>query len=151
LQETGRLKSILAIAEAAFDRARRIGEAISQHERNPVAVYQVYDRTVIDSLVDALTNIPVHEIGSREGVLAILDLRDQTRFLGASVETFINPQIDGETAAMLPGLDPVQARDVLRQRKMVLAGNVKRRADVIAELYAALAGAIGDSIESLNG
>jgi hypothetical protein len=151
LQETGRLKSILAIGEAAFDRAKRIGEAISRHETDPVAIYNVYDPTVINSMAAALTSVPAHEIGSRDAVIAILDLRDQIRFLGESVETFKNPQVDLDTAKMLPTLEPAEVRNVLKQRKMVLAGNVTKRVDRIGELYAMLDRAIHRSIDSAGG
>ena len=122
LQEAGRLKSILAIGEAAFDRAKQIGEAISQYESNRVALYQVYDPTVISSLAAALSSVPAHEVGSRDGAIAVLDLRDQIRFLGESVERFKDPILDPETANMVATLDATEARKVLKQRKIILAG-----------------------------
>jgi hypothetical protein len=148
LQEAGRLKSILAIGEAAFDRAQRIGEAVSCHASDPAALYNVYDKTVITSLTAALTSVPAHEIGSRDAAIAVLDLRDQIRFLGDSVETFKDPRPDPDTAKMLPTLDPAQAQAVLKQRKIILAKNVKMHVDKITELYAMLNRAISHSIES---
>src|SRR4030088_3208844 len=82
-----RQKSILEIAEAGLVRAKRIGEAFAGPGSLEISgfVYAVYNRTFIEGVVEALTNVPVHDIGSRDGVLALLSIRDQFRFLGTSI------------------------------------------------------------------
>lgn len=91
--ELSRRKAILAIAAAAHTHACKIRSAVDVMEwgkgANP-QIHEVYHRVVIDGVVKALHGIPMHEVGSSDGVLAILSLSDQMVFLGASVEALID-------------------------------------------------------------
>lgn len=142
MQLSGRQKSILAIAEAALDRIKEFGEAVMAHESNPAALYNIYDKSVIDGMVGALTNVPAHEIGSRDGVLALLSLRDQIRFLGDTVETFRSPKLDVDSENSLSGLDPPERAKQRRRVKEIQAKNVQSRVKKIEEDYALLQAAM---------
>jgi ABC-type nickel/cobalt efflux system permease component RcnA len=71
IEQKDRRRSILAVAEAAAEHARRIDEAFSQPEPRP-ALTSVYDKTIIAGMAEALGRAPAHEVGSRDGVIALL-------------------------------------------------------------------------------
>jgi hypothetical protein len=91
-----RRQSILAMAGAGLARAKQIGEAFSRPGSLDISVvvYVIHQRTVIEGIVEALTNVPVHDVGSRDALTALLSLRDQFRFLGTSIELFETPTKD---------------------------------------------------------
>jgi hypothetical protein len=140
-----RRQSILAVAEAAEERAQRIDTAMEDPE-NTAPLYDVYDKTIIDGIVRALTDIPIHEIGSRDAVLALLSLRDQYVFLGVAVETFIaGPEGDILLRQALDSLGTdTKARIALRRKqKAQLARNVRQRVDWIGKQYRSLKADMG--------
>ncbi len=87
-----RRRSIVAVAGAAAEHARRIGEVLDKGDSgvpgHPM-MYTVYDKSIVDGLVHALSDSPAHEVGSPEGVVALLLLRDQVAFLGAQMEEYL--------------------------------------------------------------
>ncbi len=90
----------------------------------------------------ALTRVPAHEIGSRDGVMALLSLRDQFVFLGKAIATYETPAKDPEIAKMLLHLSGPERLKILTSRKTILAGNVKARIATIRKYYEALALAV---------
>jgi hypothetical protein len=147
IADKARQSGILAIAEAALEHARRIDEAVSRTESgDAVALSQVYDQTIIDGIVQALTAVPAQEVGSRDGVMALLSLRDQFRFLGVQVEKFLRPWMDADINKELESLAGADDRDVrrefLRGSKVAFAKNVRLHLTAIRTAYAAMEGAI---------
>lgn len=127
LEQRDRRRSILAVAEACAEHARRIDDAFSQP--NPrLALTAVYDRTIINGMVGALGSAPAHEVGSRDGVIALLSLRDQFAFLGQSVDTYIaGPWSHPELKKAIDACgDSREQRDrTVRTGEAVLARNVQ--------------------------
>lgn len=152
IEKQARQRSILAIAEAAHEHARRIGEAISQAEPGrPLTLYRVYDKTIIDGMVRALTGVPVQEIGSRDGVLALLDLTNQFAFLGIAVESFINRWSDPKFRKPLEQFGPderEQRQSTADAHEKVLLTNVQLRLDQIRADYVSLRTAIDRDVAS---
>jgi hypothetical protein len=149
LEVGSRQKSILAIAEAANEHARRIGDIFALPESDiPLALYSTFDQTIIDGIVRVLSTVPAHEVGSRDGVIALLALRDQVVFLGVAIETYKTPEKNPETEKLFltyAGDDP-ENRKILKSlrsnTKVVLAANVRGRVATIAQHYATLVKAI---------
>jgi hypothetical protein len=147
MERESRRQSILAVAEAAEERAQRIYTAMEDHE-NSAALYEVYDKTIIDGMVRALTDIPIHELGSRDAVLALLSLRDQYVFLGVAVVAFIEGAQGN--ALLQQALDSLgtdtKAQIALRKdQKALLARNVRQRVDWIGKQYRSLKADMGRS------
>jgi hypothetical protein len=142
-----RQKSILAIAEAGLARARQIGEAFARPGSLDivVVVYVIHHRTVIEGIVEALTNVPVHDIGSRDALVALLRLRDQFRFLGKSIQFFETPTKDPGMVKRLLALDETERQRYLTGRQPTLAKNVRDRLATIQRDYEALAQALKHS------
>lgn len=87
-----RRKTIFAIAEAAHAHACNIRNAIDAMEwlkGNNTQIYTAYNKVVIDGIVKALQAVPMHELGSSKGVLAILSLTNQMVFLGTAVDSLL--------------------------------------------------------------
>src|ERR1019366_3889683 len=144
IEEKSRQRSILAIAEAADEHARRIGELfITTGIESSVALYTVYDKSIIDGVVRALTDVPVHEIGSRDGVMALLSLRDQFVFLGINVEEYKKPASEApqlqHSLEHLSGPENSKARqELIEQYRTIMAKNVRMRVEQIRKDYMSL-------------
>lgn len=103
-------QTIFAIAEAAHTHACNIRSAIDAMDwktGNNTQIYSVYHKVVIESVVKALQGVPMHEIGSSRGGLAILSLTEQMVFLSGAVETLLlGPIKHPEIAKTLESVDP---------------------------------------------
>jgi hypothetical protein len=141
-QGIARQKSILAIAEAADEHAGRIGDAFSKDDIF-FALMSVYDKTIINGVVGALGNAPAHEVGSRDGVMALLSLRDHFVFLGIAVEAFLARPLNHPE--LRKGIEEFSQPHELKQRQhqialgeQVLAGNVRIQLDQIHRHFISL-------------
>jgi len=148
-----RRKRILAIAEAGRVRAKQIGEAVARPEPLdiPAVLYVMYYQTVVDGIVQALTNVPPHEIGSRDALMALLSLRDQFRLLGTSMEIFETPNKDPGTFKRLLALDDEERRLYLAGLQPRLAKNVRGSLAAIEKDYEALARALNHGAAPAKG
>jgi hypothetical protein len=142
-----RRKGILAIAEAGLARAKRIGETFARPDPLDISdiLYVIYHQAIIDEIVQALTNVPAHEIGSRDAVIALSSLREQFRFLGTSIEIFETPTKDRGTVKRLAALDDAERRRFLASRQPILVKNVCDRLAAIQRDYEALRRALNHS------
>jgi hypothetical protein len=142
-----RQKSILGIAETGLVRAKRIGEAFARPDSLDIStvLYLIYHQTIIDGIVQALTNVPAHEIGSPDAITVLLSLRDQFRSLGTSIEIFETPTKDPGTVKRLLTLDDAERRQYLTRRQPILAKNVRDRFAAIQSDYEALARALNSA------
>ena len=137
-------KHILAIAQAGLVRTKQIGEAFARpsHFDIPAVLYVIYYETVINGIVQALTNVPTHEIGSRDAVIALSNLRDQFRFLGRSIQIFETPIEDPQTIKRILALDEAERRQYLAGRPPTLVKNIRDRLAGIQRDYDVLARAL---------
>jgi hypothetical protein len=137
-------KRVLAIAQAGLVRAKQMGEAFARpsHLDIPAVLYVIYYETVIDGIVQALTNVPTHEIGSRDALIALSNLRDQFRFLGRSIQIFETPIEDPRTIKKILALDEAERRQYLAGRQPTLAKNVQDRLAGIQRDYDVLVRAL---------
>jgi hypothetical protein len=142
-----RQKGVLAIAEAGLRRAKQIGDTFAPTGSLDISdvVYAVHHRTIIEGIAEALTNVSVHDIGSRDGVVALLSLRDQFQFLGKSIEIFGTPTQDAGMLKRLVALDETERRQYLTDRQPILSKNVGDRLATIQRDYDALARALNRS------
>jgi hypothetical protein len=143
IAERARQRGILAIAEAALEHSRRFDEALSQSESgNFIALYEVYDQSIIDGMVQALSEVPTHEVGSRDAVISLLSLRDQFRFLGRTIEDYKNPRRDPEIAKLLLENEAPERQKIWTEVKAIFAKNVRDRIATIRTDYESLKSAI---------
>ncbi|WP_156545739.1 hypothetical protein [Cupriavidus sp. D384] len=139
-----RRQAFLAVAEAAKTRADDFAALLEGKDaRQSMTVH--FHQSIIDGLVGALSAMPVHELNSRESVIAMLTIRDQVVFLGNSIRTLV----DG--AWKHPEMRPVleEARDghpgepkdlrplgeMVREFERVLADNALNHVNLIRENY----------------
>lgn len=142
----GRRKSILAIAEAAYEHSERFRRLLAQSD--PRASLSLnYHESIINGVAEALGSVPFHEVGSRDGVMALLSLRDQLLFLKKSIETFLagpwrHPDLGPQLEQHKLAGDNAIVRDLLESTNKILARNVVTHLDVIRENYLSLAEAV---------
>lgn len=137
-QQRERRDSIVAVAGAAVEHARRIGNALEQDSLGHAAIYNVYDQTIVDGMVHALTAAPVHEVGSAAGVIAFLALRDQFAFLGVQMKEYLDgPWGHKELRKAIEscGDDREAQRVTIQSGEDVLKKNVRLRLDQIQRFH----------------
>ena len=140
-----RRRSIVAVAEAAAELGRRIGTVLDEPDEGHVRMYGVYDKSIVDGTVHALSIAPAHEIGTRDGVVALLALRDQLRWLGMAMEKYLaGPWQLPEHQNVFEscGDDPVMRGKVAEAIGGVLVKNVRTHLDQIQKCYRQLADAV---------
>lgn len=143
--ELSRRKAILAIAEAAHTHACQIRNAMDMMglaTGNNTQIYKVYHKVVIEGVVKALQGIPMHEVGSSNGVLAILSLSNQMVFLGDSIETLIDGPY--KIPSVVNALESIDKGDHARRQEYCariyenLQNNVRGHLDLIDENFESL-------------
>ena len=139
--------SMLAVAEAAHTHACNIRDAIdaSDFERGDVSLkmWDVYDKSIIAGVVRVLQRVPFHELGSGEGVIAMLSLTDQMVLLGESIEIFIaGPYQHPELSKVLedfPKKEEFEAhKELYLEHFSCLAKNARQRLNHIDKDYQTL-------------
>lgn len=139
-----RVSSLLAVAEAAHTHAQNIRSAIARSDFESadlsISLWEVYDRTIIDGIVRALQSVPLHDLGRREAVVAMLALTDQMVFLGKAVEILIKgPARHPDLSKALDAVsDPQMRRTLFKQGFGVLVKNVTTHLDRIDQCYKVL-------------
>lgn len=144
-------RAMLAVAEAARKHAEQIIKAIDTTDfrlgvRN-VSFYRVYDKSIIDGDLKALREIPLHELGSRDAVLAMRHLTDQVHFFGQSAQAFGDgplTNLDYIRRVNSLGREDTKSRaEVYEQMLRTLANNVKVHWTEIDASYSALKRPLG--------
>ncbi|WP_426101765.1 hypothetical protein [Pseudomonas sp. PSPC3-3] len=139
-------KAMLAVAEAANAHACNIREVIAatNYTEGHVSprIHEVYHKVIIEGIVKALQGVPMHELGSTNGVLAMLSLTDQMVFLGNAVEALISgparhPELSKTLASIEPN-DRKSYREANERGFAVLAGNVRIHLNKIYKDYESL-------------
>lgn len=138
--------SMLAVAEAAHSHASNIRLAIdsSNFEQGEVSLkmWNIYDPSIIIGVVRGLQNIPLHELGSRKGVISLLSITDQMVLLGKAVDAFIDgPHRNVEHTKLLQSIpedDHKMRRQLHLQVFSILANNARLHLDRIDKDYLAL-------------
>lgn len=139
-----RVSSLLAVAEAAHTHAQNIRAAIARSDfESPdlsISLWEVYDQTIIDGTVRALQSVPLHDLGGREAVIAMLALTDQMVFLGKAVEILIKgPARHPELIKALDAAgDPQMRRSLFKQGFEVLVKSVTTHLDRIDQCHKVL-------------
>lgn len=148
-ERNGRRQSIVAVAGAAAEHARRIRDVLDLgNDPGHARMYNVYDKTIIDGMVHALTDAPAHEVGSPDGVIALLALRDQFVFLGVQMERYLaGPRKLEEIQSAIESCGDNRAvRDAtIRDAEGVLENNVRGRLEQIQRHHDELAAAVARS------
>lgn len=144
-QQRERRDSIVAVAGAAAEHARRIRAVLDQEDPGHAKMYNIYDKSIVDGIVHALTSAPAHGVGSPDGVIAFLALRDQCVFLGITMERYLDgpwrdPEFKREVESC--GDNVEEQNTVIEGQKLVLAHNVRIHLDQIESHYTALKGAV---------
>jgi hypothetical protein len=148
----GQRRSILAVAEAAAEHAKRIGDAFSEPDPRIALAFR-YDKSIVNGTIQALSSAPTHEVGSRDGVIALLSLRDQFVFLETNMEAYIaGPFADPllKKAIDSCGDDRKMRQQTIDSGNAGLAKNVKIRLAKIREDYESLERAILGSLAPIS-
>ena len=144
-QQREKRASIVAIAGAGAEHARRIRDVLEQEDPGHAKMYNIYDKTIVAGMVHALTSAPAHDVGSSDGVIALLALRDQIAILGMHMEKYLaGPRKLEEFQSLLEscGDDREARRATIQRAEEVLKENVRTRLEQIQRFHDELAMAV---------
>lgn len=134
IAKDAKIKSILAVVGVAKHHATNINNTIP--EEIPIKIYSVYDQSIINNVIEALSAAPLYEIDSPEAITALLSLKHQFLILGRQTEEYIaGPWMHKDIGPMLETLKGPEhnsrRHQTLMQCQKRLANNVKRRVEYI--------------------
>lgn len=90
LSEESKRMAVFALGEAVIDRIQPIKTALEQKDPR-ASLFGVYHSSVAHGIAGAISTAPIHELRSKEAVLALLDIRDQLLFLDKSIDDYVKP------------------------------------------------------------
>lgn len=145
--ERKRLESILAVAEAAIDRVELVGRLMSTSEpRN--SLIRDFHQSMLDGVLTAFAGVPVHEVQSGKGVIALMALRDQLAFLGRAISLCIDgPDSNSSFQRTLQKTLEFEGADAWQEMRVrferILNDNVMTHVEASRSQYAALISSVG--------
>lgn len=145
--ERKRLESILAVAEAAIERVDLVGRLMSEPDPR-ISLVREFDQSMLDGVLSAFAGVPVHEVQSGKGVIALMALRDQLGFLGRAIAVCIdgpdsNPPFERILQKTLVSEGPDAWQELRVRFDGILKENVMTHVKVSREQYAALIKSVG--------
>lgn len=143
--------SMLAVIRAAYSRACEIRRALDD-PAPPLRMYDAYHSSIIESLLNIMKGMPVHELGNESAIEAFVIYSGQFAFLRDALEKYVKgPNGDPEFVAELTKLEEQgykeidhQMRETMRQ---VLRSNVTVHLERIEREFAKIEHACGTSRE----
>lgn len=148
LAEESKKMAVFALGEAAVDRVKPIKDALDQKDPRS-ALFGVYHPSVVRSLAGAISAAPIHELGSKEGILALLAIRDQLLFLEESIESF-HTNAGKLSSKDRKDLEPHERARYDQSFEGVLKCNVKRHLDQIEKQFQALSTSMGAALNPVS-
>ncbi len=116
-----------------------------EQEDAQIALSVHFHRSITDGVLSAMSEVPMHEIGMPNSIIAFASLRDQIGFLAQAVERLVAgpPQHEVEKAQYAD--EPAKARELCARIEHVLVGNVRNHIHAIHREFAVLERELVDS------
>jgi hypothetical protein len=134
LNKRTQLESMLSVIKAAHSRAKQFEAALDDDDTG-LKMYAVYHPSLIDSLVELMTKLPVSDLGSDKKIGAFITFSGQFTFLKQSLDEYIAGPYTNETKARLQKLEEqgyrAQWKEVVDSKRAVLKRNVQVHLDSI--------------------
>lgn len=145
--EQKRLESILAVAEAAIERVELVGRLMSESDPR-ISLIRDFHQSMLDGVLTAFAGVPVHEVQSGRGVIALMALRDQLGFLGRAIAQCIDgpdshPSFERMLRAALESEGPDAWQELRVRVEGILREGVMTHVEASRVQYAALIKAVG--------
>ena len=145
--ERKRLESILAVAEAAIDRVELVGRLMSTPDPR-ISLIRDFHQSMLDGVLTAFAGVPVHEVQSGKGVIALMALRDQLVFLGRAIALCIDgPDSNLSFQRTLQSTLESEGADAWQEMRVrfegILRENVLTHVEASRVQYAALTASVG--------
>lgn len=127
-------ESMLSVIKAAYGHAKLFEAALDDDEAR-LKMYSVYHPSLIDSLVDLMTKLPVSELGSDEAIGAFIIFSGQFTFLKQNLNEYLAGPYTEEVNAEIKKLEEQGYRDqwkgVVDSKRAVLKQRVQVHLDRI--------------------
>lgn len=134
LSKRAQRESMLSVIEAAYGHAKLFEDALDDDEAR-LKMYGVYHPSLIDSLVDLMSKLPVSELRSDRAIGAFIVFSGQFTFLKQSLNEYLAGPFTDEVNAEIAKLDdreyPGAWKQTVDTKRAVLKSNVQVHIDRI--------------------
>lgn len=93
LAEAKKRDAILAIAQAASTQVDAIADYSENKKSHKLALLLCYEQRIFLGIIDALSGIPIHEIGSAAGVAGLLGMKNDMIKIQTAIHKYLNTPI----------------------------------------------------------
>lgn len=126
--------SMLSVIKAAHSHAKLFEAALDDDDAR-LKMYAAYHPSLIDSLVELMTKLPVSELGSDAAIRAFIKFSGQFTFLKQNLNEYLAGPFTDEVNATIEKLDDQEYPDAWKQivdtKRAVLKKNVQVHIDSI--------------------
>lgn len=139
-EANGKRLAILAVAQAASEFVCTVSEHVEKSKEKKttsLALYEVFSPPIVESYLNALRGIPLHEVGSGEAVRAIIMFALHLELFGKQVSVYMGgvhnaPQFSRKS---LEGLNAKERSEILDQRFMMLCNTVAQQSQLVRNYH----------------
>ncbi|WP_198294866.1 hypothetical protein [Burkholderia ubonensis] len=133
-----RRAGMYAVVLAAHNHTVQIKEALDD-EYN-IKMYSIYHPSIIDSMIELLSKLPIHTLGSERAIAAFVIYNGQFTFLKGAMAKYLAGPYTDETNEQLAELkkhayDEKYSDDVISSKRAVLRKNVETHIDRIQKEF----------------
>lgn len=134
LDEHERRKGMYAVILAAHNHTQQIKEALN--DEFYIKMYSVYHPSIIDSMIELLSKLPIHTLGSERAIAAFVIYSGQFTFLKGAMAEYLDGPYTDEIKKQIAELkehayDERYSDDLLLSKRAVLRKNVETHIDRI--------------------
>lgn len=149
LKDRERREGMYAVIFAAHNHTMQIKEALS--DEGNVKIHSIYHPSIIDSMVELLSKLPIHTLGSERAVAAFVIYSGQFTFLKSAMAEYLAGPYTDEIKKKIAELkehsyDERYSNDLIASKRAVLRKNVETHIDRIQREFRIL----GQEISLLN-
>lgn len=141
----GKRMAIVAVAQSASEfvsDVTKLVEASKTDGEVSLPLYNVFSPSIVEGYLQAIRGIPLHEVGSGEGVRAIIMFAFHLELFGKQVAVYMGgvhnaPQFSAE---VIEGLSVEERRAIYGLRFQLLCKNVLQQSQLVGEYHEILVG-----------
>lgn len=154
LGERSRREGMFSVLKTAHSFAKVIDAALAD-ESKPLKMYDVYHPSLIDSLVDLMSKLPVSELGSDEAIGAFVMFNGQFIFLKESLNEYVGGAYTDKVKADIQNLEEQgyrgKTKEIVDGKWGALTHNVQIHLESIDTNFACLEAAFKANTERAGG
>ncbi|MEM5312334.1 hypothetical protein [Paraburkholderia sp. JHI869] len=128
LVERERRQGMFAVIRAAHNHTLQIKDALD--DKWNIKMYEIYHPSIIDSMIELMSKLPIHTLGSERAIAAFVIYSGQFTFLKGAMEKYLagahTPEIKSELALLkASGYDKSHGDNLVESKRVALRNSVE--------------------------